>query len=187
MQGEYSPCFGIMNFFKHLKTVGWHRRAVRKLCFKVGLIRQGLTHDLSKYSRAEFRPGVKYYQGFRSPQAREREVLGYSAAWLHHKGRNKHHFEYWMDFADGKKVYIEMPAKYFAEMVCDRVAACKIYLKDKYTNSSPLEYMEAHMDKESINKNTYEQLKYFLTMLKDEGEKKTFIALKNYVKESKKK
>ena len=176
-----------MNFFKHLRTVGKHRRAVRKLCFKVGLIWQGLTHDLSKYSRAEFRPGVKFYQGFRSPQAREREVLGYSAAWLHHKGRNKHHFEYWMDFADGKKVYVEMPPKYFAEMVCDRVAASKTYLKDKYTDASPLEYFEARMDKLSINPKTYDQLKYFLTMLKEQGEDITFKELKKFVKESKKK
>ena len=82
-----------MNFFKHLSTVTRHRRAVRKLCFKCGLIRQGLMHDLSKFSRAEFWAGVKYFQGYRRPQAEERERLGYSAAWLHHKGRNKHHFE----------------------------------------------------------------------------------------------
>lgn len=176
-----------MNFFKHLRTVGRHRRAVRRHCFKVGLIWQGLTHDLSKYSLAEFRAGVKYYQGFRSPQALEREVLGYSAAWLHHKGRNKHHFEYWMDFADGRKTYVEMPAKYFAEMVCDRIAASKIYLKNKYTDASPLEYFETKMDKASINKNTYERLKYFLTILKDKGEDATFKELKKYVKESKNK
>ena len=176
-----------MNFFKHLRTVDRHRRAVRKYCFKVGLIWQGLTHDLSKYSRAEFCAGVKYYQGFRSPQAKEREVLGYSAAWLHHKGRNKHHFEYWVDFFDGKKVYVEMPAKYFAEMVCDRVAASKIYLRDKYTDASPLEYFETHMNREEINQKTYEQLKYFLTMLKDEGEDKMFKELKKFVKENKKK
>lgn len=90
--------------FGHLKTVTTHRRLVRRLCFKCGLIRQGLTHDLSKLSAAEFWRGVKYYQGNRSPQTRERELFGYSAAWLHHKGRNKHHYEYWTDFADGKRV-----------------------------------------------------------------------------------
>ncbi|MDE7214709.1 MAG: catalase, partial [Clostridia bacterium] len=88
-----------MNFFKHLATVTRHRRTVRRLCFKCGLIKQGLAHDLSKFSPAEFWAGVKYYQGNRSPQAREREVIGYSAAWLHHKGKNKHHFEYWTDYA----------------------------------------------------------------------------------------
>lgn len=176
-----------MNFFKHLSTVRRHRKAVRKLCFKVGLIRQGLTHDLSKYSKAEFRPGVKYYQGYRSPQAKEREVCGYSAAWLHHKGRNKHHFEYWTDFVDGKKVYVDMPPQYFAEMVCDRVAASKIYLKDKYTNASPLEYFENKTDIQGMNSQTAERLKYYLTMLKDEGEETTFKALKKYVKDNKKK
>ena len=175
-----------MKFFGHLATVMRHRRAVRKLCFKAGLIKQGLTHDLSKFSPSEFFPGVKYYQGFRSPQAKEREVEGYSAAWLHHKGRNKHHFEYWTDFADGKRVYVEMPPKYLAEMVCDRVAASKIYLKNKYTDGSPLEYFETRTDINGMNPVTAEKLRYFLTMLKDKGEKYTFSELKKYVKESKK-
>ncbi len=175
-----------MKFFGHLKTVRKHRREVRKLCFKAGLIKQGLFHDMSKYSPAEFFPGVKYYQGFRSPQAKEREVLGYSAAWLHHKGRNKHHFEYWTDYADGRKVYVKMPAKYFAEMVCDRVAASKIYLKDKYTEASPLEYFSSRTDMQSMHPETCEDLRYFLTLLRDEGEKKTFEELKKFVKADKK-
>ena len=176
-----------MKFFGHLFTVGRHRRMVRKLCFKVGLIKQGLFHDLSKYSYAEFYSGVKYYQGFRSPQAKEREVLGYSAAWLHHKGRNKHHFEYWTDFIGGKKVYIDMPPKYFAEMVCDRIAASKIYLKDQYTDASPLEYFENRTDINGMNEKTAERLRYFLTLLKDGGEKAMLKELKAYVKCSKKK
>lgn len=176
-----------MNFFNHLKTVMRHRREVRKLCFKCGLIRQGLAHDLSKFSRAEFNAGVKYYQGDRSPQTREREVRGYSAAWLHHKGRNKHHFEYWMDFVDGKRQFIKMPAKYFAEMVCDRIAASKIYLKDKYNDGSPLEYFESKADKDFMPAETREDLHSFLTMLKEEGEEKTLKELKKFVKENKKK
>ncbi len=159
---------------------------MRKLCFKCGLIWQGLTHDLSKLSKAEFWAGAKYYQGYRSPQAKEREVLGYSAAWLHHKGRNKHHFEYWTDFADGRKVYVEMPAKYLAEMICDRVAASKIYLKEKYDDSKPLEYFESKTDKDGMNPATCEMLRYFLTMLKERGEKQTFKELKKYVKSNKK-
>ena len=175
-----------MHVLKHFFTVCKHRRAVRKLCFKCGLIKQGLTHDLSKFSTAEFWAGAKYYQGYRSPQAREREVIGYSAAWLHHKGRNKHHFEYWTDFADGRKVFVEMPPKYLAEMICDRIAASKIYLKDKYTDASPLEYYEAKTDKEGMNPKTAEALVYFLAMLKEKGEKYTFKQLKTYVKLSKK-
>lgn len=174
-----------MHVVKHFLTVCRHRRAVRKLCFKCGLFRQGLAHDLSKFSWAEFWSGAKYYQGNRSPQAREREVSGYSAAWLHHKGRNKHHFEYWTDFADGRRVFVEMPPKYFAEMLCDRIAASKIYLKDKYTDSSPLEYFNAKTDKEGMNPKTCEMLEYFLTMLKEKGEKQTLKELKKFVKENK--
>jgi hypothetical protein len=174
-----------MHVVKHFLTVCRHRRAVRKLCFKCGLFRQGLAHDLSKFSRAEFWSGAKYYQGNRSPQAKEREVSGYSAAWLHHKGRNKHHFEYWTDFADGRRVFVEMPPEYFAEMLCDRIAASKIYLKDKYTDSSPLEYFNAKTDKEGMNPKSCEMLEYFLTMLKEKGEKQTLKDLKKFVKENK--
>ena len=175
-----------MHAIKHFITITRHRHKVMKHCFKVGLIRQGLAHDLSKYSPSEFWAGAKYYQGDRSPQVKEREVLGYSAAWLHHKGRNKHHFEYWTDYLNGKKVFVEMPAKYFAEMVCDRIAACKIYLKKNYTDASALEYFEAKTDKEGMNEKTCENLRYFLTMLKDKGEKYTFKQLKKFVKENKK-
>lgn len=175
-----------MKFFKHLKTVIRHRRAVRKHCFKCGLIWQGLTHDLSKYSPQEFWAGVKYYQGDRSPQAREREIFGYSGAWLHHKGRNKHHFEYWTDFADNRKVYVEMPAKYFAEMICDRIAAGKIYGGKGYTDDSPLIYFEKSTDKDGMNEKTCQDLRYFLTVLKDRGEDEMFKQLKQFVKNSKK-
>ena len=101
-----------MKFFKHLFTITKHRFMVMKHCFKIGLVWRGLMHDMSKYSPSEFWAGVKYYQGNRSPQAKEREILGYSSAWLHHKGRNKHHFEYWKD----GKTFVEMPAVYFGEI-----------------------------------------------------------------------
>ncbi len=165
-----------------------HRRQVRKNCFKVGLIKAGLTHDLSKYSPKEFIPGAKYWQGTRSPQAREREIFGYSAAWLHHKGRNKHHFEYWTDTdKEGNTVYVDMPPVYFAEMICDRIAASKVYKGKDYTNSSPLEYFLARKDVVNMNAATAERLEYYLTMLSEKGEKETFAELKKYVKESKKK
>lgn len=159
---------------------------VRRHCFKVGLIRQGLTHDLSKFSPSEFWAGVKYYQGTRSPQAREREIFGYSAAWLHHKGRNKHHYEYWVDGdKDGKPVYVKMPPKYFAEMICDRVAASKIYKGKSYTDSSPLEYFLSRKDKAAMNEETARDLEYFLTLLSEKGEKAMFSELKAFLKKAK--
>ena len=77
-------------------------------------------------------------------------------------------------------------AKYLAEMICDRIAACKIYLKDKYSDDKPIEYFESKTDKEGMNPQTCEKLRYFLKMLKEEGEKQTFKSLKRYVKDNKK-
>lgn len=177
-----------MKFFKHLKTVCRHRRQVRKNCFRVGLIYQGLTHDLSKFSPSEFIPGAKYWQGNRSPQARERELFGYSPAWLHHKGRNRHHFEYWTDVdKNGNVIPVDMPPKYFAEMICDRVAASKVYKGKDYTDSCPFEYYKGRKDKVFMHPDTAKRLEYFLQLLADKGERTMFAELKQYVKDSKKK
>ena len=114
-----------------------------KGCFRVGLYRQGLAHDLSKYMPSEFWVGVKYYQGTQSPNNAERDVLGYSSAWLHHKGRNKHHYEYWLDYgihAGDGIVPVPMPMRYIVEMFIDRVAASKNYNQGHYTDDMPLQY-----------------------------------------------
>ena len=87
-----------MHIREHLRTVGRHRRLVRHYCLRLGLVWQGLTHDLSKYSPTEFWRSAKYYQGYRSPNDQERLENGVSLSWLHHKGRNRHHFEYWIDY-----------------------------------------------------------------------------------------
>ena len=86
-----------VNAYRHFNTITHHKMLVMHYCFKAGLYKQGLLHDLSKYSPAEFLVGVKYYAGTKSPNTVERELKVYSGAWLHHKGRNKHHFEYWID------------------------------------------------------------------------------------------
>ena len=99
-----------MHPIKHFKTITHHKILVAKYCFRIGLYRQGLTHDLSKYSPTEFWAGAKYYQGDRSPNEAERMDKGYSAAWLHHKGRNRHHLEYWVDYTGNND---EDPWKYY--------------------------------------------------------------------------
>lgn len=105
-------------FWGHLKTITHHRHLVMRGCFRMGLIWQGLTHDLSKYSPTEFLAGVRYYQGDRSPNTAEREANGYSLAWMHHKGRNRHHFEYWTDLSPKTRTYepVDMPVRYLCEM-----------------------------------------------------------------------
>lgn len=163
-----------MNIFQkfvgHLRTVQRHRAMVRKLCFKCGLYRQGLTHDLSKYSPIEFINGVRFYTGICSPHIKERKEYGYSKAWLHHKGHNKHHAEYWQDIrSDGKTHPIDMPEKYFKEMICDRVAASMIYLGDRYTNKSPLEYYLSHKDENQFSEHTRFMLEMYLKSIARQG------------------
>ncbi len=170
-----------LKWLKHLKTINEHKILVTKYCFKVGLYKQGLLHDLSKYSFTEFIIGAKYYQGNQSPNNIERKEKGYSSAWLHHKGRNKHHLEYWVDYSlekDKGLVGIEMPIRYVAEMFCDRVAASKIYMKEAYTNSSPYEYFMNSKEHYIIHKNTKVLLETLLLMLQEKGEVATFHYIK---------
>ena len=164
------------NFIGHLKTVLQHRHQVFIHCVKAGIPLRGMLHDLSKFSPTEFIPGVFFYQGNRSPNEREREVAGYSKAWMHHKGRNRHHFEYWTDYNMKTKQLepVEMPDVFIIEMFCDRVAASKIYNKGKYNDSMPLEYYLRVKHRRIIEKKTARKLEFLLTMLRDRGENYTF-------------
>ncbi len=165
----------------HFITITKHRHRVFAHCVKAGIPLQGLKHDLSKYSLAEFIPGAKYYLGTRSPNEAERNAIGYSSAWLHHKGRNKHHYEYWMDYnsATKKMEPVEMPIRYFKEMFCDRVAASKIYQGKNYTTAHPLEYFQRAKPRIQIHPNTSALLEKALIILKEEGEDKAFEFVRN--------
>lgn len=176
-----------MKAWQHFKTITKHRLLVCAGCFRVGLYWQGLCHDLSKYSPAEFWNGAKYYQGNRSPNAAEREDKGYSEAWMHHKGRNRHHYEYWTDMNRQTRCYesIPMPRKYFVEMVMDRRAACMTYQGEDYRDDSPLNYFEKSRERELMHPETSRQLGYVLKMLAEKGEKETFRYLKDQVLEGK--
>ena len=168
--------------WKHLKTITYHKYLVAKGCFRVGLYKQGILHDLSKYSPTEFMVGVKYFQGNRSPNNAEREAIGYSGAWLHHKGRNKHHYEYWVDYCsnEGDDVFVPvpMPPKYIAEMIMDRIAASKVYEGKNYTDASPLKYYLRGKDKIPIHPETAKILERMLRKLAKEGEEKTFARIR---------
>ena len=169
--------------FKHLETINTHRFEVMKNCFKCGIYEQGLTHDLSKYSPTEFNVSVRYFQGTRSPYMYEKEHFGFSYGWLHHKGRNRHHWEYWYDMLDGKWVPIEMPLPFLIEMVCDRVAACKVYQKEKYTDSSALEYYLSRNDRFYMHENTAKALEAILRDIAERGEDAVFADLKKQMEE----
>ncbi len=170
------------SFFGHLKTINRHKFLVMKYCFKIGLYKQGLLHDMSKYSPTEFFPGVKYFQGNQSPNNVERKLTGMSKAWLHHKGRNKHHLEYWIDYSpegDHKMTGMKMPVKYVAEMLCDRVAASKNYNKENYTDGDSWEYYVNSKEHYMLHPETRELLEKLLFMIKEKGEDATFKYIKN--------
>jgi len=169
----------------HLQTVHEHRRIVRQLCFSLGLYHQGWTHDLSKYSLSELIPSVRYYQGNRSPYMREKELFGYSSGWLHHKGRNRHHWEYWYDMINGVWTPLEMPYRFVLEMVCDRIAACKVYQKEKYTDASPLQYYLSRNDRRYMHPATAAQLERLLRLLQEAGETQAFAQMKESLKSEK--
>lgn len=170
-----------MNILGHFKTITRHRHQVIINCFKAGIGSQGLFHDLSKYSYAEFFVGAKYYQGTKSPNDKERELFGYSSAWIHHKGRNKHHFEYWYDYnrQTHEIAPVEMPLNYLKEMFCDRVAASKIYQGDKYSCTHPLEYYTTSRARKYMHHKNADMLECWLKMLAEQGEDKTFAYIKS--------
>lgn len=151
---------------------------------KAGIFWQGLRHDLSKYTLTEFVPGVKYYTGTKSPNEGERVEKGYSLAWLHHKGRNKHHFEYWVDYnpQSHRSEPVEMPYNYVVEMFCDRVAASKIYNGKNYKQTDPLDYFNRRYAYRAIHPKTSDQIEELLKMLAEKGEDETFAYIRNKMK-----
>ncbi len=159
----------------HLRTVARHRRLVRRGCFRAGLIRQGLCHDLSKFSPSELLPSIRYYtDGKGSPIGAQRRAEGISGIWLHHKGRNRHHFEYWTDWSFGSPPQMQgmkMPPRYLAEMLIDRVCASKVYGKDGYTDASALQYtLDRPWQNAMIHPETLREMLRLFTVLRDRGE-----------------
>lgn len=131
-----------MNFWKHWNKIRIHRKWVRHYCWNMGLYWQGLTHDLSKYSPVEFIESVRFYQGTSSPIDAAKKAKGYSDAWFHHKGRNKHHYEYWVDNLDNGGVPVLMPKKYFLELVADYLGAGRAYYGEDFTFTKEYEWWQ---------------------------------------------
>jgi hypothetical protein len=174
-----------MHPLKHFRTITRHRHRVIAHCFRAGIGWQGLFHDLSKYSPAEFWVGARLYQGTRSPNEEERARHGYSTARLHHKGRNRHHFEYWTDYDPVTKQVqpVKMPLRYVAEMFCDRLAASKIYMGDRYEPTQPLQYFLGGKPRRRIHPATSDLLEGWLRLVAQEGEEAAFAAIRQQLKQ----
>ena len=175
-----------MHPWLHFKTITKHKLMVMHYCFRIGLYKQGLLHDLSKYTPSEFLVGCKYYQGNRSPNNAEREDTGVSTAWLHHKGRNKHHYEHWVDYSINDPEHVimgaQMPRKYVAEMVMDRIAASRTYRGRAYTDGDPYAYFSRSKDVLTMHPETKRELDKVLRMLEKKGEPYTFRYLRYLLK-----
>lgn len=161
----------LSNIWGHFCTITKHKFYVFKLSIRAGIPIRGLLHDLSKYSPTEFFEGVKFYNGKRSPISFCRKEHGYSKAWLHHKGRNKHHFEYWIDLVAPDKTPV-IPFKYTAEMVCDTLSASLVYNGKEWNQRMPLEYFNRRTDREYLNEKNEKVLLEVYEQVAKEGIKK---------------
>ena len=170
----------IKNLFGHLRVVTRHRARVLINCAKCGIFWRGLVHDLSKFSPEEFFESVKYFQGNRSPIGACRRDKGYSYAWLHHKGRNKHHIEYWTD--PECETQPLMPYKYAVECICDKLAATRIYLGKDYSDEMPLWHWEKYGKRVNANPKTIEFVTKVFCDVRDKGKKA--VLSKKYMKET---
>ena len=170
----------LANFLKHFKKVCTHKYWVFRYCVKAGIPLQGVLHDMSKFSPVEFFESVKYYQGTSSPIDAAKKVNGYSEAWMHHKGRNKHHYEYWQDNFDNGGVALEIPMKYKKEMICDYVGAGRAYFGKAFTIEKEYEWWQAKKAKPiAMHKNDMAFLDEFFEMCMSHGEVAAFEFLRN--------
>lgn len=154
----------LKNVWKHFKLITHHKWIVFKLCCKIGEPWRGIVHDLSKYSPTEFGESVKYYVGDHSPITEARKDKGYSKAWLHHKGRNRHHVEYWVDHKAPDPTPV-IPYQYAAEMICDKLAAGMIYQGKEWTKEFELKYWETR-EKDKLEMNP--KIRDFITAVMSE-------------------
>ena len=153
----------LKNIIKHTKLVLKHKWYVFIYCTKLGMPLRGLMHDMSKFSPTEFFESIKYYSGVKSPITISRQANGYSKAWLHHKGRNKHHIEYWYDW--NVKETPVVPYKYAIEMLCDHIAAGQVYKGKNWSKEYPLKYWN---EIETVRPLYNPKTEKFITVIKEE-------------------
>lgn len=65
----------MIKVLKLLKRILVHKFWVAYYCFQAGLYWQGLTHDLSKFSRTEFSRSIKYWDDINYPDLSNYQIL----------------------------------------------------------------------------------------------------------------
>ena len=160
----------IESAWKHFKTVCRHKFVVYQECKACGIAWQGIVHDLSKFSPTEFLPSARFFQGDKSPIEAQKAAEGYSVAWLHHKGHNKHHWEWWTDFGErGEIIANKIPSDYVIEMICDWIGAGKVYGGGNWTQAEPLNYYNKVKNDRHFHQETEELVVKLLEIIRDKG------------------
>lgn len=160
----------VNKYFEHFKTVSKHKRYVLKACSRAGITWQGIIHDLSKFSISEFLISAKFFKGTSSPIDAEKDVNGYSLAWLNHKGKNKHHWQYWIDFTHGQAVLVPMPPKYVIEMLCDWLGANKAYTQGDWSLKKLKEWYNINKNNMVLHSSTRNYVEMFMKNVKNEDD-----------------
>lgn len=166
-------------YIGHFKTITKHKWHVFHACRKSGIPWRGITHDLSKFSPIEFFNSVKFFDGVNSPINNEKKEKGHSLMWMSHKGRNSHHWEYWIDFSNGEMYCMKMPITDLKELLCDWIGAGKAYNKEKWNEEEAFNYYHNRRDKMLFHNETRALLEEALNVLRLEGEE----AYYKYIKE----
>lgn len=149
-------------YFKHFVKICKHKYFVGKILLNEGLYWQAIAHDFSKFSFAEFISSAKYFSGTKSPIEAEKNDKGYSEAWLHHKGRNKHHWQYWVDYNAGRVELCTIPEKYLKEMAADVIGASKAYLGGDYDHNEPIKYFKSHQHEWLMKESDKKMVEFFI-------------------------
>ena len=145
---------------------------------------KGLFHDLSKFSPSEFCESVKYYQqGKRSPIEAAKEDKGYSDAWFHHRGRNKHHSQYWVDISFGEIKPCKIPYEILIESICDTIGAGKAYMGKDWDESAPINYWRSKDHKSIYHPSTKAFLEFIYERINKFGWKIVSKELKDNIYE----
>lgn len=160
----------LSKYWKHFKTICKHKAVVYSECKACGIMWQGIVHDMSKFGPTEFASSARHFQGNRSPIEAEKEMRGYSVAWLHHKGHNPHHWEYWTDYdSNGEIIVNKIPSNYVIEMICDWIGAGKVYGGGNWSQSDPLDYYNKVRAGRHIHPQTEMLIINLLKLIRDEG------------------
>jgi len=122
-------------YIQYLLYLIKHKWYVFIECYKLGIVWQGITHDLSKFLLDEMIPYAKHFYGEKTKESKEQFLDSFRLLCK----RNKHHWQYWCDKSLSQPKDIEN--QYILKMMADWRAM------GKTVGSSPQEWYEENKNK----------------------------------------